>query len=747
MTHLPDLIKDLGFILITAAVVSIIFKKLKQPVVLGYLLAGFFLGPHFPFFVTVRDTKSIHIWAEIGVIILLFGLGLEFSLRKLTSIGKSAGITAFFEVPLMIALGFGLGKTFDWSTMDCLYLGGIMGISSTTIIVRAFDELKLKGKKFVSLVFGILIFEDLIAILMLVMLTTLATTDKLSGGAFVYSVIKLGFYLIIWFLAGIYLIPLFLNRVREYLNPETTVVISLGLCLLMVTIVTQVGFSAPLGAFIMGAIIAETKDAKNFEHIIGPVKDLFGAIFFVSVGMLINPKMLLQNFNEVIIISVVLMLGKIILVSLGSVLSGQSLKTSFYTGMSMAQIGEFSFIIATLGLSLKVSSDFLYPVAVTVSALTSFTTPYLIKASPILFEFLSRKLPINFVKRIETYQTALNTPSKTSILGLLWKAYGIKISLNLIIVLAIALSTQNVLMKFFIKHLPTAFHFSGLAAIIALCLSAPFLWGIINGSPSHSALTTLKSARRLNSLLVGITLGRFILGMIVIISLITHFTEIKGSYFIAFIALSILTLFFRHSIEPFYQSIEKRFMENLTAREREEIELLKLKPNLAPWDATMTEFTVSPDSLVIGKTLLDSKLKEQFGVTVALIERGSKKIIAPNRDELIMPYDKLYLIASENEFSSIKELLEHLGEQPQPVLAQFSLESLVLSEYSPFINKSIRECGLREAVEGLIVGLERNGKRQLNPDSNLTLKPQDLLWVVANTEKFKQVSSQNAELL
>jgi CPA2 family monovalent cation:H+ antiporter-2 len=747
MNHLPDLIKDLGFILMTAAVVSIIFKKLKQPVVLGYLLAGFFLGPHFPFFVTVRDTKSIHIWAEIGVIILLFGLGLEFSLRKLTSIGKSAGITAFFEVPLMMALGFGLGKTFEWSNMDCLYLGGIMAISSTTIIVRAFDELRLKGKKFVSLVFGVLIFEDLIAILMLVMLTTIATSEKLSGGAFVTSVFKLGFYLVIWFLAGIYLIPLFLNRVRQYLNPETTVVVSLGLCLLMVTIVTHVGFSAPLGAFIMGAIIAETKDAKNFENIISPIKDLFGAIFFVSVGMLINPKMLLQNFNEVIIISLVLMFGKILLVSVGSMLSGQSLKTSFYAGMSMAQIGEFSFIIASLGLSLKVSSEFLYPVAVTVSALTSFTTPYLIKASPTVFEFLSKRLPHGFIKRIENYQTALTTPSEISLVGLLWRAYGIKISLNLIIVLAIALLTQNILMKAFMRYVPETFHFSGVSAIIALFLSAPFLWGIINGSPSHSALTTLKSARRLNSLLVGVTIGRFILGIIVVLALITHFTEIKGSYFIAFIVLSLLTLFFRRSIEPFYQSIENRFMENLTAREREEIELQKLKPNLAPWDATMTEFIVSPDSIVVGKSLLESKLKEQFGVTIALIERGSKKIIAPSRDEIVMPFDILYLIGSENELNRVKVLLEHLGEQIQFPHTHFSLESLMLSEHSPFIHKSIRDCGLREVIEGLIVGIERNGKRHLNPDSGMTLLPQDLLWVVANTEKFKKVSSQNTELL
>ncbi len=746
MNHLPDLIKDLGFILITAAVVSIIFKRLKQPVVLGYLLAGFFLGPHFPYFVTVRDTKSIHIWAEIGVIILLFGLGLEFSLRKLTSIGKSAGITAFFEVPLMMALGFGLGKTFDWSNMDCLYLGGIMAISSTTIIVRAFDELKLKGKKFVSLVFGVLIFEDLIAILMLVMLTTIATSEKLSGTAFATSVFKLGFYLIIWFLAGIYLIPVFLNRVRQYLNAETTVVISLGLCLLMVTIVTHVGFSAPLGAFIMGAIIAETKDAKNFEHIISPIKDLFGAIFFVSVGMLINPQMLVQNFKEVIIISIVLMLGKIILVSLGSILSGQSLKTSFYAGMSMAQIGEFSFIIASLGLSLKVSSEFLYPVAVTVSALTSFTTPYLIKASPTLFDFITKRLPQGFTKRIENYQTALNTPAESSVLGLLWKAYGIKISLNLIIVLAIALLTQNILMKAFIRYVPSSFQFSGAAAIVALFLSAPFLWGIINGSPSHAALTTLKSARRLNSLLVGVTLARFILGIIVVLALISHFTEIKGSYFIAFIILSLLTLFFRRSIEPFYQSIEKRFMENLTAREREELELLKLKPNLAPWDATMSEVIVSPDSIVVGQTLLQSKIKEQFGVMIALIERGSKKIIAPSRDELIMPFDKLFLIANENELTRVKTLLEHLGEQKLAPYSNFSLENLILSENSPFINKTIRECGIREEVEGLIVGIERNGKRQLNPDSNTILLSQDLLWVVANTDKFKHLSSELSRL-
>jgi CPA2 family monovalent cation:H+ antiporter-2 len=740
MNHLPLLIKDLGFILVTAAVVTILFKKLKQPVVLGYLIAGLLLGPHFPYFVTVRDQDSVQLWAELGVIFLLFGLGLEFSFKKLSFIGKSAGLTAFIEAPCMMIVGYFLGKTFGWSTNDSLYLGGILSISSTTIIVRAFDELNLKGKKFSNLVLGILIFEDLIAILLLVILTAAASAQGFSGISLLNSILKMIFFMTIWFSIGIYFIPLLLSKIRQYLNQETTVVVALGLCLLMVIIVTQVGFSAPLGAFIMGSIIAETKEGKNIEHVISPIKDLFSAIFFVSVGMLINPKTIIGHYQTIIIITLVLMISKIIFVSIGATIAGQPTKTSVFAGMSMAQVGEFSFIIATLGLTLKVTSDFLYPIAVSVSVLTSFTTPYFIKYSPKLFEKINFLLPKELKNILTNYQTAFNTKSEIGVIGLIWKAYGIRITLNIFIVIAIALFTDKFFIKFVFTQFPKAQLFPGFGAIIALFTSSPFIWGIIHGAPSQSVFKETKEVSQLNSLLVGITTTRLIIGVVIILSLISHFTQVKGSYFISFIVMVFLSFIFRKKIEPFYHSIEKNFLDNLSAKERELIERQKIKPKLTPWDADMMECIVSPNSIINGSTLWESKLKDKFGITVALIERGHTKIIAPQKDCLLMSFDKLFLIGSENSLLTAKRVIEaHEFDYIIPEQDTVGLESFILSEHSPFLNKSIKECGMREAISGLIVGLERDGKRLLNPDPFFVLKKNDLLWVVADINKLNNI--------
>lgn len=739
MSHLPDLIRDLGFILITAACVTLLFKRLRQPVVLGYLIAGFFLGPHFPFFIHVQDTESVHIWAEIGVIFLLFGLGLEFSFKKLSRVGKSAGITAFVEAAFMLSLGFLTGKIVGWNSIDSLYLGGVLSISSTTIIVRAFDELGLKGKKFVSLVFGILIVEDLIAILLLVLLTTVAVSNTLSGSALASATFKLGFFLTIWFLVGIYIIPMFLNMVRKLLNPETTVVVSLGLCLLMVIIATNVGFSAPLGAFIMGSILAETKEGKNIEHLLSPIKDLFSAVFFVSVGMMINPVSLYQYADIILLITIVTILGKIASTTVGALLSGQSLKTSMYAGMSLAQIGEFSFIIATLGVTLKVTSDFLYPIAVAVSAITTFTTPYLIKNSQRIYEIISARLPQGFKDQLTHYETTFVSKNEVGVMGLLWKAYGIRILLNVTVVIAIALFTEHVILNFVYGWNTQSKDIPGIGAIISIIMAAPFLWAIIFGAPAQSSIAKPANIIKLRGLLIGVTIARVLLGTLLVLGLISRFTTMRSSYLIALIIIVIIAIIFRKYIEPFYHSIEERFMYNLNEKEREELALQKTKPILAPWDAAMAEFTVSPNSVIIGKTLQDSELKEKFGVTIALIERGHKKIMAPNRDTLLMSYDHLYLIGTDTELSEAKKVIEATDFHAEPPEhANYGLESFNLSAHSPYIEKTIRDCGLRENIEGLIVGVEREGKRFLNPDSGMILKAGDLLWIVADIKRVNQ---------
>jgi len=448
MVHLPDLINDLGIILITAAITTLVFRTLKQPVVLGYLVAGLLIGPHVTFLPTVTELGSIKVWAEMGVIFLLFGLGLEFSFKKLADVGKSASIVASIEVLFMLGLGYLTGQAFGWSQMDSLFLGGILSISSTTIIVKAFEELGLKGSKFVSVVFGVLIVEDLFAILLLVLLSTLAVTQSLSGSALIVSSLQLGFFLILWFLVGLYALPVILRYIRKQLTDETVLIVSIALCLMMVILSTKVGFSPALGAFVMGSILAETREGKRIEQLIVPVRDLFAAIFFVSVGMMMDPRMIMKHLSAIIIITVLTIVGKFLSTTLGAVLSGQSLKHSVQSGMSLAQIGEFSFIIATLGLSLNVTSDFLYPIAVAVSVITTFTTPYLIQYSEPFYQWLIKRIPKTVLKRLDKYQVAMSVKSEESIFSLLRKAYGPMLLLNSVMVIAITLGVKRFILPY-----------------------------------------------------------------------------------------------------------------------------------------------------------------------------------------------------------------------------------------------------------------------------------------------------------
>ena len=487
MNHLPALIQDLGIILGAAAIVSLIFKQLKQPVVLGYIIAGLLVSTHVPLLPSVQDHESIKIWAEIGVIFLLFGLGLEFSFKKLAQVGKPASVTAITKVIAMLAVGYGLGQIVGWSKMDSIFLGGILSISSTTIVVRAFDELGMKGRSFVSLVFGVLVIEDLVAILLLVLLSTGVATERLSGSELLAATLKLGFFLVLWFAIGIYVLPTALRLLRKLMNDETTLVIAIGLCFLMVIFATHVGFSPALGAFVMGSILAETREGKRVEHLIEPVKNLFAAVFFVSVGMMIDPHILIEHFGIIMLIAGVNIVFKFSSTMTGSMLSGQNLKNSVQTGMSLAQIGEFSFIIATLGLTLKATSDFLYPIAVAVSALTTFTTPYLIKSSEGFAVWLERHLPAKFLRGLQHYQSRINRRSDHGIFKTLWETYGLKLVINLVVVVAIVLIVRNEIYPVLAAYLGVSIGLRIGVGLVTVVLASPFIVGMFSGGRFRKA--------------------------------------------------------------------------------------------------------------------------------------------------------------------------------------------------------------------------------------------------------------------
>lgn len=739
MTHLPSLISDLGYILIVAAVVTVLFKFLKQPVVLGYILAGFLLGPNFPYIHTVSDMESVKVWAEIGVIILLFSLGLEFSFKKLMKVGKSAAITALVQVFVVLFVGYALGMSLGWNKINSLFLGGILAISSTTIIVKAFEEFNLKGKKFVSLVFGVLIIEDLFAILLMVVLSTIAVTQSVSGTELIFSTLRLFFFLVLWFILGIYFLPFLLKKLKPFLNNETLLVLSIGLCLMMVIIADYAGFSAALGAFVMGSLLAETREGHHIEKLTVPIKDFFSAVFFVSVGMLIDLNSLVANINTILIITSVFIVFKILGATLGAIISGESFRSSVQTGLSLAQIGEFSFIIATLGLTLKVTDDKLYPIAVAISAITTFTTPYMIKSSDRVAAWLEKALPDNFRDKLNKYQAAANEPSNIKPLRLIWNLYGVRTILNFIISLSIALAVHNFLLPRLIESIGESSAVRFFAGALALILCSPFLWAMCFSAPQRIQNQHIEVLKRVKALQFGIFFIRSILGLLLSLYIVSLFTPNELASFVVLTFVAALILLFSNRSISFYNVMENRFLKNLNAKEREEVG--KNVPVLAPWNASLSEFLLTADSELIGKTLMDAQIKEKYGITIALIERGHKKILAPSRDTLLMPHDRLYIIGTEEQLTRVKEVIEKTPPPVQaPVDTHYGLEFMILPETSPYVGKSIRECGLRETVEGLIIGIERAGQRILNPESSLILHTRDVIWVVGNTEKIKNVS-------
>ncbi len=733
--HLPQLISDLGFILVTAAIVTLLFRRLKQPVVLGYLIAGFLLGPHVPYLPTVSDPESVKVWAEIGVIFLLFGLGLEFSFKKLARVGKSASITALFEVVSMVGIGFLTGLALGWSKMDALFLGGILSISSTTIIVRAFEELGLKGKRFVSLVFGVLIVEDLVAILLLVLLSTVAATQTLSGSELLVSTLRLGFFLLLWFLMGIYLLPPLLNRVRALLTDETALVVALGLCLLMVIIATKVGFSPALGAFVMGSLIAETRDAKRIEHLITPVRDLFAAVFFVSVGMMIDPTVLVKYGGEIVLISLITIVGKFASSGLGALVSGRNLKDSISAGLSLAQIGEFSFIIATLGLTLQVTSDFLYPIAVAVSAITTFTTPYFIRSADPFWKWVRSKLPAAFMNLLDRYQAAVNQEGTQQYLGsLLWDAYGARVLFNTILTIAVGLMLDSYAQPLLIDYFGASRWIATFLASAGILVAAPFLWAVIFGLPSAKMSKT--DSERVKRLAPGILVARALIGFALIVFLINLFEPMSTFIGVtATLAMLALILIARYAA-PVYGRIEARFFENLTDKDR--VDVTTRRPVLTPWDASLGELVVSPNSEIAGMTLMNSRLKDRFGVMVSLVERGTHRILAPTRDHVMMPFDRMFVIGNDDQLQEARRVIEeapHMAaDSPPPI--PFGLSSLLIKSPSPYIGKTLKDCGLREDADGIVVGIERLGTRLLNPDSMALLQEDDLIWVVGDLKKI-----------
>ena len=723
MLHLPALISDLAIILVTAGFVSVLFKKLGQPVVLGYLLAGILVGPEFAFFPTVQDRASIQVWAEIGVIVLLFALGLEFSFKKLSQVGRGATITALVEVFAMFGVGYAVGQLFDWNQIDSLFLGGVLAISSTTIIIRSFEELGLKQKKFAQLVFGVLIVEDLFAILLLVLLSTIAISQSFQGLQLLESTLRLSFFLTLWFVGGLFLVPYTLKKIRPYLNEETTLIVSLGLCLGMVTLAASTGFSPALGAFIMGTLLAETSEVKRIEKLISPVRDLFAAVFFVSVGMLFQFSILKDQWGVLIVLIAVTIVGKSVSSAIGALISGQRLNTSVKAGLSLGQIGEFSFIIATLGLTLKVTSEILYPLVVAVSVVTTFTTPYMIRSSDWINNKLLAALPVKLITRLNSeIQVESSANGKKLQLSIL------KLFLNSIAVVAFALLAKQLLAPLMINQGLSAELSELLALAFALTASLPFFWAIVVRPSSW----TLNQARYENiSTLLDrgiMALGLRVTVVIALIGFIVgRFTSASNS-FALFLALTAFVGFVGFkNFASIYKWLEEQFMQQLKNQTSHTKQL-----RLTPWNVQLVEIKVHPDSPAVGLKISDLVAKNVSGVLVAVIQRGQRKILNPRHDEILMPFDTLSVIGNEAATDSLISFLAKSVPSAfdEKSAEEFGLFEIEVSSESPFANKSIRDSNVRESTGGLIVGLERGAERKLNPPADTLIQVQDRLWIV-----------------
>lgn len=729
MHELAPLIRDLAIILGVAGLVTLLFQKIRQPVVLGYLVAGVIIGPYTPPYVLVTDIPNIKVLAELGVVFLMFSLGLDFSFHKLRRVGLSASVTGVIEVVLMLLVGFATGQLLGWSFNDSIFLGAALSISSTTIILKALEELNLKNKRFADLVFGVLIVEDLLAILLLVGLSTVVMTANIFSTDMLWAAAKLILVVGSWFLIGYFLVPPLFRKVMVYISSETLTIVSIALCLLLVWLASYFNYSVALGAFIMGSILAETREVHRIETLVRPIRDIFAAVFFVSVGMLIDPKMIFAHWPIILLLSLVTIFGKIITSALGAFLTGQSFNTSLRVGFSLAQIGEFSFIIAGLGLALGATSNALYPIIVAVSAVTTFATPYLIRLSGTLSETLETKLSSNTKYFLESYSTWLYRIRADRKHRPLFRNAIIRFVVNGIIVASIFSLSQNFLVPELEQLLHQGWLIKVVGWLVAVIISAPFIWAML-------------FAFKINTNQKSYLFPPMILPWIITIA---EVSLLSLAYFDTWIIMGILLiialsffLLLYNQLEKYYHWFENRLIANI--RNLEEFSHAQFE-ELAPWDTHLVQLIISHDSPLVGKTLEECQLRQEFGINIVAIHRGAATILAPRGNQRLLPDDKLIVLGDDEQIDRFKNIAEKtlVKQDNNYSLENFVLKTRLLDAGNPQIGKSIRDSQIREKTNGLVVGLERNGVRILNPDPGTILQDNDLLFVVGEAHSLEKL--------
>ena len=741
MAEIPHLIQDLALILMVAGLVTLLFKKLRQPLVLGYIVAGFLVSPHMPYLMSVVDKADIQTWADIGVMFLLFSLGLDFSFKKILKMGMAPVIAAITIIFCMMALGTGVGTLFGWSRMNCLFLAGMLAMSSTTIIYKALDDLGLRQQRFAGLVMSVLILEDVLAIVMMVMLSTIARGANPDGSMMIESVGKIVFFLVLWFVVGIFLIPPFLRKTRRLMNDETLVVVALGLCCAMSVLSTTVGFSSAFGAFVMGSILAETIEVDKITTVVEPVKNLFGAIFFVSVGMLVDPAILVSYAVPILVLVLTILVGQAIFGTMGFMLSGQPLKTAMRCGFSMAQIGEFAFIIASLGLSLRVISDFLYPVVVAVSVITTFLTPYMMKAAIPCYEFMERRLPRKWIRRLD-HMGAIHHTTQTE--NNHWRALLKAMAWNVVIYSILSVAVVAIMLSLFLPFMRRLLpgwelHWwaNGITGILTVAMISPFLRSMIMKKNHSEEFKALWTESRLNRLpLIFTVLVRVAIGAGFIFYICNYLSRFKNALIITIALVVVLLMALSRRLKHRSIRLERLFVQNLRSRDIAAQVSGKRRPlfegHLLDRDIHISEFIVPVDSLWAGKTLAQLKLGNRFGVHVSSILRGSHRINIPDGNMMLFVGDKLQAIGNDEQLNIMNAAMqaELLPEDADIEHREMKLQKLVITADSPLVGKTLKESNVRQRYNFMVVGVEEGQKNLTMINPNRRFEVGDIVWVV-----------------
>ena len=749
MAELPTMIQDLALMLVMAGIVTLVFKRLKQPLVLGYIVAGFLVSPHMPYTASVADMENIHLWADIGVMFLLFSLGLDFSFKKILKMGASPIISTMTIIFAMSMLGVCVGHSFGWPKMDCIFLGGMLAMSSTTIIYKAFDDLGLRQQQFAGLVMSVLILEDILAIVMMVMLSAIASGNNPDGGQMLGSVVKIGFFLVLWLVVGIFAIPIFLRNVRKLINAEVLLIVSLGLCCAMAVFSTKVGFSSAFGAFIMGSILAETVEAEKIEKLVEPVKNLFGAIFFVSVGMLVDPNILVDYALPIIVLVLTILIGQAVFGSFSFMLGGESLKSAMRCGFSMAQIGEFSFIIASLGLSLGVISDFLYPVVVAVSVITTFLTPYMIRLATPAYGVIENKLPSRLINTLNQLSMSHPNSQKKSLWKrLLTQMATITLVYSILSSAAIALMFTFVLpfMRQLLPGWELHWYANAITGVLTVLLISPFLRAMVmkkNHSEEWKALWTESNRNRLPLLFTILVRGTIAVGFIFYIC--HYLSRFNNAVMITLGVVAVVLMIVSRTVKQRSILMERLFVNNLRSREIEARVNGKKRPlyegRLLDRDIHIADFDVPTNSLWMGSSLKALNLGKRYGVHVSSILRGGFRMNIPDGDYVIYPCDRLQVIGSDEQLAKFGHALETdvIKEDLTLENREMKLRQIIISKSSPFVGKTLEESGIRSIYGCMVVGLEE-GKENLSPvNPKRRFEEGDIIWLVGEEESLNTI--------